>query len=237
MMSNCWVTTIGAIDDIEGARSPQAVWAAMSAVAASFGFEHAVVLRSADGDAHFTTLHGTLQTDVAEAFAHAGFAGNASLARFILNARRPIAADEIPTDLLSEAQREALATARTKLNIGAGLIVPVQNEDVNLGALLLAGRDPMSVPIARSALHFLAQLAFTRVAVLEGKRENDLLSPREAECLRLSAHGNTDGDIGRKLGISARTARFHIENAKKKLGVATRVQAVAEALRRKAIAA
>ena len=65
----------------------------------------------------------------------------------------------------------------------------------------------------------------------------ELLSPREAECLRLSAHGNTDGDIGRKLGISARTARFHIENAKKKLGVATRVQAVAEALRRKAIAA
>lgn len=237
MMSNCWVTMIGAIDDIEGARSPQAVWAAMSAVAASFGFEHAVVLRAGEGDARFTTLHGTLQTDVAEAFAQAGFAGNAPLAKFILKSRRPMVADEVPPDLLSELQRKALEAARVKLGLGAGLIVPVQNDEANIGALLLAGRDPMTTPIARSALHFLAQLAFTRVTALEGRHEVELLSPREAECLRLSAHGNTDGDISRKLGISARTARFHIENAKKKLGVATRVQAVAEALRRKAIAA
>lgn len=237
MMSNCWVTTIGAIDDIEGARTSPAVWAAMSAVAASFGFEHAVVLRAGEGEARFTTLHGTLQTDVAEVFARAGFAGNAPLAKFILEARRPIVAGEVPPHLLSDAQQKALETARAKLAIGAGLIVPVQNDEANIGALLLAGRDPMMTPIARSALHFLAQLSFTRVMALESKREVELLSPREAECLRLSAHGNTDGDIGRKLGISARTARFHIENAKKKLGVATRVQAVAEALRRKAIAA
>jgi DNA-binding CsgD family transcriptional regulator len=63
------------------------------------------------------------------------------------------------------------------------------------------------------------------------------LSPRETECLRLSARGKTDIQIGRVLGISPRTARFHVENAKKKLGVATRVQAVAEALRIKVIAA
>jgi DNA-binding CsgD family transcriptional regulator len=237
MMSNCWVTTIGAIDDIEGARSPQAVWAAMSAVAASFGFERAFVLRAGEGEPRFSTLHGTLETDLAELFVQAGFAGNSALAKFILSASGPVAADDVPKALFSDAQRQALDTARKSLALGAGLIVPVQNEDTSLGALLLAGSDPMATPIARSALHFLAQLAFTRVTVLEGKRENDLLSPREAECLRLSAHGNTDGEIGRKLGISARTARFHIENAKKKLGVATRVQAVAEALRRKAIAA
>jgi transcriptional regulator with GAF, ATPase, and Fis domain len=197
MMSNCWVTTIGAIDDIEGARSPQAVWAAMSAVAASFGFERAFVLRAGEGEPRFSTLHGTLETDLAELFVQAGFTGNAALARFILGAGSPVAADDVPADLLSDAQRQALELARTKLGVGAGLIVPVQNGGANLGALLLAGRDPMTTPIARSALHFLAQLAFTRVTVLEGKREVELLSPREAECLRLSAHGNTDGEIGR----------------------------------------
>jgi len=237
MMSNCWVTTIGAIDDIEGARSTQAVWAALSAVAASFGFEHAFVLRAGEGEPRFSTLHGTVETNLAEVFVQAGFAGNAGLAKFILDSRGPIIADELPADLLSDAQRLALDVAREKLGVAAGLIVPVQDEETNLGVLVLAGREPVATPIARSALHFLAQLAFTRVTVLEGKREADLLSPREGECLRLSAHGNTDGEIGRKLGISARTARFHIENAKKKLGVATRVQAVAEALRRKAIAA
>ena len=39
------------------------------------------------------------------------------------------------------------------------------------------------------------------------------------------------------LSIKPRTARFHIENAKRKLGVATRVQAVAEAMRLHTIAA
>jgi DNA-binding CsgD family transcriptional regulator len=236
-MNNCWATTIGAIDDLENARTPQAVWAGMSAVAAAFGFEHAVALRAEEGGARFTAIHGTLQTDIAEAFARAQFADNAVLAKHILDARHPLVADDVPANLFTPAQAQALEQAKAKLGLGAGLIVPVQHDDSSIGAVLLAGREPMMTPIARSALHFLAQLAFGRVIVLEGKREQDLLSPREAECLQLSAHGNTDGDIGRKLGISARTARFHIENAKKKLGVATRVQAVAEALRRKAIAA
>ena len=65
----------------------------------------------------------------------------------------------------------------------------------------------------------------------------DLLSPRETECLRWAALGKTDNEIGTILTISPRTARFHIENAKKKLGVATRIQAVTEALRLRAIAA
>jgi DNA-binding CsgD family transcriptional regulator len=63
------------------------------------------------------------------------------------------------------------------------------------------------------------------------------LSAREAECLRWVALGKTDSEIAIILSISPRTARFHIENAKRKLHVATRVQAVAEALRLHAIAA
>ena len=63
------------------------------------------------------------------------------------------------------------------------------------------------------------------------------LSKREVECLRWAAAGKTDAEIGRILTISPRTTRFHIENAKKKLGVATRIQAVTEALRLRAIAA
>lgn len=236
-MSNCWAITIGAIDDIESARTPQAVWSAMSTVAGAFGFKHAVVLRAGAGGARFATIHGTLQADVAEAFAQAGFVGNEKLAKHILGAPHPFAADALPQSLLSTAEQDALTMARRALGVEFGLVVPVHPQGAGAGALLLAGEKPAMTPIVRSALHFLAQLAFARASALEENRESDLLSPREAECLRLSAHGNTDGDIGRKLGISARTARFHIENAKKKLGVATRVQAVAEALRRKAIAA
>jgi LuxR family transcriptional regulator, activator of conjugal transfer of Ti plasmids len=54
-----------------------------------------------------------------------------------------------------------------------------------------------------------------------------LLSPREFECLEWAARGKTAWDIGRILGISRRTAAFHLDNVKAKLGVRSICQAVA----------
>lgn len=56
------------------------------------------------------------------------------------------------------------------------------------------------------------------------------LSPRERQCLELAAQGKSDWVIGRVLGISERTAHNHLERAKRRLGVASRTQAVVEAL-------
>jgi LuxR family quorum-sensing system transcriptional regulator CciR len=57
------------------------------------------------------------------------------------------------------------------------------------------------------------------------------LTPRELECLRWSARGKTSWDIGVILGISESTAAFHLANAMKKLGAASRTVAVVKALR------
>lgn len=61
------------------------------------------------------------------------------------------------------------------------------------------------------------------------------LSAREIACLRALATGKTDSEAAKELGISQRTVRFHIDAVKAKLGVATRVQAVAKALRDKIV--
>ena len=53
------------------------------------------------------------------------------------------------------------------------------------------------------------------------------LSPRELECLGWAAEGKSAWEIGRILGISRRTAAFHLDNAKAKLGVRSICQAVA----------
>jgi len=53
------------------------------------------------------------------------------------------------------------------------------------------------------------------------------LSPREFECLAWAAQGKSAWDIGQILGITRRTAAFHLENAKAKLGVRSICQAVA----------
>lgn len=53
------------------------------------------------------------------------------------------------------------------------------------------------------------------------------LSPREFECMEWTARGKSAWEIGRILGISRRTAAFHLDNAKAKLGVRSICQAVA----------
>lgn len=56
------------------------------------------------------------------------------------------------------------------------------------------------------------------------------LTTRELECLRWAAEGKGAWDIASLLGITERTVFFHLTNACTKLGVATRQQAVAQAL-------
>jgi len=55
------------------------------------------------------------------------------------------------------------------------------------------------------------------------------LSDREIEALTWSARGKTSQEIAQILDLSKRTVDFHIENARQKLGVATRVEAAVRA--------
>ncbi|WP_341773360.1 LuxR C-terminal-related transcriptional regulator [Burkholderia stabilis] len=79
-------------------------------------------------------------------------------------------------------------------------------------------------------LTILSQFATSRLQDLIDKRQtrNDLkhLSPREIEVLKLSAAGKTASDLSLHLGITYATVQFHLQNAKKKLGVATKIQAI-----------
>jgi LuxR family quorum-sensing system transcriptional regulator CciR len=58
------------------------------------------------------------------------------------------------------------------------------------------------------------------------------LSERELECLTWAALGRTDVEIGSVIHRSPTTARFHIDNAVRKLGARNRTQAVAIAAQR-----
>ena len=56
------------------------------------------------------------------------------------------------------------------------------------------------------------------------------LSPREQECLQLTAKGLSSSQIATMLGIGERTVHFHISNVLSKLGVANRHEAIARAV-------
>jgi DNA-binding CsgD family transcriptional regulator len=62
-----------------------------------------------------------------------------------------------------------------------------------------------------------------------------LLTPREVEVLALVGEGASNKAVARRLGISAHTVKFHLEAVFRKLGVATRAEAVARGLRQRLI--
>ena len=53
------------------------------------------------------------------------------------------------------------------------------------------------------------------------------LTDRERDALAWVANGKSDWEISRILGVSEATARFHVDNARRKLGAANRAHAVA----------
>lgn len=61
---------------------------------------------------------------------------------------------------------------------------------------------------------------------LVSPRPKPKLTPQELECLRLSMDGRSAWHVAQLLSISPRTVNFHIQSSLKKLGVATKMQAV-----------
>ncbi|MBV9548637.1 MAG: hypothetical protein JO256_03075 [Alphaproteobacteria bacterium] len=82
-----------------------------------------------------------------------------------------------------------------------------------------------------AAAHCVAAMAFEAaqaVARVEPPRRR--LSSRQRDCMILAARGKSDWEIGLLLGIGQSTVHKHIEEAKKRFGVTTRIQLVVRGL-------
>jgi two-component system, NarL family, response regulator LiaR len=65
--------------------------------------------------------------------------------------------------------------------------------------------------------------------------QDEGLTSRELEVLRLMVHGDSNPDIAEKLFVSRSTVKFHVSNILMKLGTATRTEAVAVAVQRRLV--
>jgi two-component system nitrate/nitrite response regulator NarL len=61
--------------------------------------------------------------------------------------------------------------------------------------------------------------------------EANLLTPREVEVLAAIGNGLSNKAVARRLGISQHTVKFHVESLLRKLGAASRAEAVHKGLR------
>jgi NarL family two-component system response regulator LiaR len=72
-------------------------------------------------------------------------------------------------------------------------------------------------------------------AATKGPSQEEELTSRELEILKLMAAGESNPDIAGKLFVSRSTVKFHVSNILMKLGAATRTEAVAIALQRRLV--
>lgn len=115
-----------------------------------------------------------------------------------------------------------------------GLIVPLRDASAAVAMATLIGAKPSFSPLAHDKIKLAVHAGWHRAQELRtgtSTAGTPNLTARELECLTWVSRGKTDQEIASLIAVAPRTVRFHIDNAKTKLDVETRVQAVARLLR------
>jgi DNA-binding response OmpR family regulator len=108
-------------------------------------------------------------------------------------------------------------------------LTALEDHDNELKGWQLGADDYLTKPVDYDVLAALITARLARVARNAVWPKRVGLREREVETLTWAARGKTFGEIGTILGLSKRTVEFHLENARRKLGVATRTQALIKA--------
>ncbi|HET6970520.1 MAG TPA: LuxR C-terminal-related transcriptional regulator [Phenylobacterium sp.] len=99
-----------------------------------------------------------------------------------------------------------------------------------IASLHLGLRDPDLAPDDVLAVQLAGLMLTERLMTFAAPPEPDepRLTDRERDALSWVAEGKSDWEISVILGVSETTVRFHVDNARRKLGAVNRTQAVAQ---------
>jgi DNA-binding CsgD family transcriptional regulator len=139
----------------------------------------------------------------------------------------------IAEERLSALERKVFGSYHCAAGVTDGLVIPVRRSVHPDGVIVFGGVAPNLSEPAAAALTVLGHCLYARLLELRAAPDapsQPALSPRAVEVLSWVAKGKSDGEIATILSMSARTVRFHVANAKARLGTATRIQAVTQAI-------
>ena len=108
-------------------------------------------------------------------------------------------------------------------------LTALTDRDNELKGRHLGADDYVTKPIDFEVLTAIINARLAGVARSELWPKLVQLNDREVETLTWVARGKTSAEIAQILGLTKRTVDFHIDNARTKLGAATRTQAVIKA--------
>ena len=169
------------------------------------------------------------EADLATDFMH-----HSPVKSFLLKRKRAITVGVFDALVRESGAERLCAEFKEAAGMGEYTVVPIVGAGQTVGSLSVATSRGALAPDATTLLALVApslRVATFRLRRMAMSQHRVPLSPREIEVLKWSSLGRTSSDIADTLKISERTANAHVNSALTKLGVASRTQAVAEAIR------
>jgi DNA-binding response OmpR family regulator len=159
--------------------------------------------------------------------AHDGREGYAS----ILKSQPDIVVSDISMPVMSgfELLEKLTALAPRFRSMPFVFLTALTDRDNELKGRKLGADDYVTKPLDFDRLDAIITARLAGVARNELWSKQVDLNEREIETLTWAARGKTSAEIAQILGLSKRTVDFHIDNAREKLGAATRVEAAIKA--------
>lgn len=141
---------------------------------------------------------------------------------------------EVPGLISLSSRQAAIFEEATGFGLRNGVSVPIHVPGEIPGSCTLAVARGDDIPREKVPIvHYVGCFAFEAGRRLLSVRPNVgavALTPRQIDCLVLIARGKSDWEASRILGISETTVHQHVEAAKARYGVSTRMQLVVRAL-------
>ncbi|TCR83975.1 LuxR family transcriptional regulator [Rhizobium sp. BK376] len=206
----------------------------------AYGITHLIYVDvfSASRSAQVHRLHHTFSREQSAALASIGNEVLLPALKFVLSSVRPVdhatLRQQIPAADILFKQVSALGIPAEGISYpllapearAAALVIsiPLASEEIPL-FLRSYGRDIQTL----AALFHASMIEAERPPSIS-KDELRRITPREREVLRWAAAGKSYWEIAIILGITERTVRFFMSNARQKLDVVSNTQAIAEAV-------
>lgn len=229
------------IERLDDLKTVDETWVSFLSFAARFGFTHGGL---ADMPGPYerieeTTLCLSWPEEWRERYFTKNYIAEDPANLHLVQTNLPYTWDEMLSFPCYSKHQQRIVYEASEFGLTTGLIVPLPCLSSGPALVTIAGGKIELSPSERIELHMAAMYAHARVRLLSGRKRRLVqaphLSPRERECLQWAALGKTDWEISEILSISEKTANMHIERAKHKYGVSTRMQAVVHGLRAGAI--
>lgn len=232
---------------------PESVWTLFESELAAAGFGRSFYTFGIPASSVAHPLH---QKEPCEVFC--GGRGSFVMDSFSELARRPdlIATDPVPTHCrrqtspyfwsrttVKSGERSALAFLKD-FGLGAFVAMPLKSGDgEHYGNFTVYCNEPHPKSWLQHARHFAPLLHVSAIYLQESLSATRpiyssgvVLSPRQRECLLWASRGLHAQRIAERLGLSEAVVYEYLASARRKLGCATTVQAVARAVRSDLIA-